>query len=111
MYERNGLEALGNKASQNVSGARGVPAPVLRTGQCRHGRKRKSQGMFGKLVDPDPVFLSPTNESVPRCVQRSGNETGRIKDVVRALYILNSYVDNETASTKPRGHQLLSGGL
>ena len=40
--ERSGLEALVNKASQNVSGARRVAAPVLRTGQCRHGRKRNT---------------------------------------------------------------------
>ena len=51
VYERDGLEALGNQSSQNVSGARRVAAPVLRTGQCRHGRKRKnSQGMFREPV-------------------------------------------------------------
>ena len=112
VYERNGLEPLGNQASQNVSGARRVAAPVLRTGQCRHGRKRKnSQGMFREPVTQICFFLSPTHENVPRCVQRSGNETGRMRDVVRALYISTSYFDNETASTKPRGHQLLPGGL
>ena len=35
VYGRDGLEALGNMASQNVSGARCVAAAVPRTGQCR----------------------------------------------------------------------------
>ena len=35
--ERNGLKAFGNKASQNVSGAHRVAAPVPRTRQCRDG--------------------------------------------------------------------------
>ena len=46
VYERNALEALGNKASHNVSGARWVAASVPRTGQCRQEwtRKKNSQG-------------------------------------------------------------------
>ena len=36
------IEAFGNKATQNVSGVRRVAAPMPRTGQCRHGRRRKT---------------------------------------------------------------------
>ena len=52
MHDRNddvrdvGLEALGNKSSHNVSGARWVAASVPRAGQCRQEwtHKKNSQG-------------------------------------------------------------------
>ena len=46
MYELNGLEALGNKASPRERCPRGQ-RPVPRTGQCRHGwtQEKKQPGM------------------------------------------------------------------
>ena len=72
------LEAPGNKASQHVSGARGVVAPVPRTGQCRHEwaprtHERKEHSLLqADRKQPSVVTRFPGHSAVDKIVETPG---------------------------------------